>query len=144
MDIFYYLCARMKRIKNIGLLPRIIIAIILGVVAGNFLTAGFVRVFITFNYVFSQFLGFLIPLIIIGLVAPAISDIGRSAGKLLLWTVGVAYLDTILAGLLAYGTGSLHGSDTCHSRCDGCFGVCLPYGYRHCLYRLYGSEEGVL
>ena len=97
----------MKRIKNIGLLPRIIIAIILGIVAGNFLTAGWVRVFVTFNYVFSQYLGFLIPLIIIGLVAPAIADIGRSAGKLLLLTVGIAYLDTILAGILAYGTGSL-------------------------------------
>ena len=97
----------MKRIKKLGLLPRIIIAIILGVVAGNFLPLGWVRVFVTFNSVFSQFLGFLIPLIIIGLVAPAIADIGRAAGKLLLWTVGIAYADTVLAGLLAYGTGSL-------------------------------------
>ena len=92
--------------KKIGLLPRIVIAIVLGVLIGNVLPEGWVRVFVTFNYVFSQFLGFLIPLIIIGLVTPAIADIGRSAGKLLLLTVGLAYADTIIAGLLAFFTGT--------------------------------------
>jgi Na+/H+-dicarboxylate symporter len=92
--------------KKIGLLPRIIIAIIIGILLGNVLPEMWVRVFVTFNYVFSQFLGFLIPLIIIGLVTPAIADIGKAAGRLLLLTVGLAYADTIIAGLLAYTTGS--------------------------------------
>ena len=93
--------------KKIGLLPRIVIAIVMGILIGNVLTEGWVRIFVTFNYVFSQFLGFLIPLIIIGLVAPAIADIGRTAGRLLLLTVGLAYADTIVAGLLAFLTGSM-------------------------------------
>ena len=95
----------MKKIK-IPLLGRIIIAIVLGVVFGNLLNEPMVRVFLTFNGIFSQFLGFMIPLIIVGLVTPAIADIGHGAGKLLLATVGIAFADTILAGLLAYGTGS--------------------------------------
>lgn len=95
----------MKKVK-IPLLGKILIAIVLGVLLGNALTEGWVRLFLTFNGIFSQFLGFMIPLIIIGLVTPAISDIGRGAGKLLLATVGLAFADTILAGLLAYGTGS--------------------------------------
>ena len=95
----------MKKIK-VPLLGRIIIAIILGVALGNVFSEPLVRFFITFNGIFSQFLGFMIPLIIIGLVTPAIADIGHGAGKLLLATVGIAFLDTILAGLLAYGTGS--------------------------------------
>lgn len=95
----------MKKIK-VPLLVRIIIAIILGVVFGNLFNEPLVRVFITFNGIFSQFLGFMIPLIIIGLVTPAIADIGHGAGKLLLATVGIAFLDTILAGMLAFGTGS--------------------------------------
>ena len=95
----------MKRIK-MPLLARIIIAILLGVVFGNFFNEAAVRAFLTFNGIFSQFLGFMIPLIIIGLVTPAIADIGHGAGKLLLATVGIAFADTILAGLLAYGTGS--------------------------------------
>ena len=89
--------------KKIGLLPRIVIAIVMGILIGNVLPEGWVRV----NYVFSQFLGFLIPLIIIGLVTPAIADIGKAAGRLLLLTVGLAYADTIIAGLLAFTTGTM-------------------------------------
>ena len=95
----------MKNIR-VPLLGKIIIAIILGIVAGNLFNEPLVRAFLTFNGIFSQFLGFMIPLIIIGLVTPAIADIGHGAGKLLLATVGIAFADTILSGLLAYGTGS--------------------------------------
>lgn len=97
--------------KKIGLLPLIIIAIILGIVAGNIFSAGLVRAFITFNGIFSQFLGFMVPLIIVGLVTPAIADIGDGAGKMLLATVVLAYVDTVFAGLLGYGTGSLFFPD---------------------------------
>lgn len=93
--------------KKIGLLPRIIAAIVLGLALGKLLPLPYVRVFATFNYLFGQFLAFIIPLVIIGLVVPAIGDIGRSAGRLLVATVAIAYLDTLLAGLLAYGTGEL-------------------------------------
>ena len=93
--------------KKKGLLPRIIIGIVMGVLIGNVLPEAWVRVFVTFNDLFSQFLGFLIPLIIVGLVVPAIADIGRSAGRLLLLTVGLAYADTIIAGLLAFATGTM-------------------------------------
>lgn len=73
--------------KRFGLLPRILVAIVLGLLIGQMLLEFWVRIFVTFNYVFSQLLGFLIPLIIIGLVAPAIADIGRGASRLLLLTV---------------------------------------------------------
>ncbi len=92
--------------KKLTLLPRIIIAILLGVLLGQWMPEAGVRVFVTYNYLFSQFLGFLIPLIIIGLIVPAISEIGQSAGRLLLLTVGLAYADTIIAGLLGYATGT--------------------------------------
>lgn len=95
----------MKRIR-IGLLPRILIAILLGVLSGQILSLQWVRIFATFNAIFGQFLGFMIPLIIVGLVTPAIADIGKSAGKLLVITLVIAYADTVFSGLLAYGTGS--------------------------------------
>ena len=91
---------------RIGLLPRIVLAIILGFVFGQVLSLPWVKVFTTFNAIFSQFLGFMIPLIIVGLVAPAIADIGKAAGRLLLMTVAIAYLDTVVSGLISYGTGS--------------------------------------
>lgn len=96
----------MNRMKKIGLLPRIIVAIVLGIILGNVLGEPWVRGFVTFNGIFSQFLGFMIPLIIVGLVTPAIADIGRGVGRLLLLTVAIAYGDTVCAGLLAFGTGS--------------------------------------
>ena len=95
----------MKSLK-IGLLGKIIIAIALGIVFGLFLPEWCVRIFNTFNSVFSQFLGFVIPLIIAGLVIPAIADIGNKAGKMLLLTVGIAYVSTVIAGLTSYFTGA--------------------------------------
>lgn len=94
------------KLPKIGLLTKIIIAIALGVLFGLFSPAWLVRIFITFNGIFSQFLGFAIPLIIVGLVAPAISDIGKTAGKMLLITVAIAYGSTVFAGLTSYLTGA--------------------------------------
>lgn len=96
----------MKKLKKLPLLARIIMAIALGIGLGLVLPLPVVRVFVTFNSIFSQFIQFLIPLIIIGLITPAISDIGKSAGKLLLLTTIIAYGDTVLSGYLSYFTSS--------------------------------------
>lgn len=95
----------MKKI-HIGLLPRIIIAILLGIAFGNLLPGALVRVFVTFNGIFSEFLNFSIPLIILGLVTIAIADIGRGAGKMLLITALIAYGATLFSGFLSYFTGA--------------------------------------
>ena len=94
----------MKKL-HIGLLPRIIIAIALGILLGNFLPGGMVRFFVTFNGIFGEFLNFSIPLIIVGLVTVAIADIGKGAGKLLLITALIAYGATLFSGFLSYFTG---------------------------------------
>ena len=83
----------MKEI-HFGLLPRILVAIVLGIGFGCFLPGVVVRGFATFNSIFSHFLQFLIPLIIIGLVTPAIAEIGKGAGVLLAITALIAYLDS--------------------------------------------------
>ena len=91
---------------KIGLLSKILIAIALGIGLGLIVPEWIVRLFLTFNGIFSQFLGFAIPLIIVGLVTPAISDIGSGAGKMLLVTVLIAYGSTVFAGLCSYLTGA--------------------------------------
>ena len=95
----------MKKIR-IGLLGKIIIAIIAGTCIGLISPAWIVRLFLTFNGIFSQFLGFAIPLIILGLVTTAIADIGKGAGRMLLLTVAIAYGSTVLAGIISYLTGA--------------------------------------
>ena len=91
----------MKRIK-FGLLPRIAVAIILGIAIGGFVPAEIVRGVNTFTSVFDQFIKFMVPLIIVGLVAPAIAETGHGAGKMLLCTVSLAYASTLFAGFLGY------------------------------------------
>jgi Na+/H+-dicarboxylate symporter len=92
----------MKSIK-IGLLPRIAIAIVLGIALGAFVPAPVVRGMNTFVAVFDQFIKFMVPLIILGLVAPAIAETGHGAGKMLLITVAIAYGSTLFSGFLGYG-----------------------------------------
>lgn len=95
----------MKKIK-IGLLGKIVIAIAFGIAVGLAAPAWLVRIFLTFNGIFSQFLGFAVPLIILGLVTTAIADIGKSAGRMLLLTVAIAYGSTVFAGMISYLTGA--------------------------------------
>lgn len=91
---------------KIGLLPKILIAIALGIGAGLIVPEPIARIFVTFNGIFSQFLGFTIPLIIVALVTTAIAGIGNKAGKMLLVTVAIAYGSTIFSGLVSYLTGA--------------------------------------
>ena len=90
--------------KKVPLLVRILIAIVLGICIGFIMPELGVRIFNTFNSVFSQLLNFLIPLIIIGLVTSAIADVGKGAGKMLAITAGTAYCATVLSGLFSYGS----------------------------------------
>lgn len=93
-----------KKIK-INLLVKILIAMALGILAGNFFPQWLGRCFATFNGIFSQFLGFLIPLLIVGFVAPAIAEIGNKAGKMLVLTAALAYASTTLCGFLGFWIG---------------------------------------
>ena len=90
-----------------GLLGSIAIAIAAGIAVGYIAPMWLAQTFATFNSIFSHFLGFMIPLIIIGFVTPAIADVGGRAGKLLAATALLAYAATFLAGLLSYFTGTL-------------------------------------
>ena len=94
----------MKKFKDWGLLPKVLIAIALGIICSFFFPDALTRCFITFNSIFSNFLGLFIPIIILGLIAPGIFELGKGAGRLLLITAAIAYLSTILSGLFSYAT----------------------------------------
>ena len=90
---------------RLGLLPRVVLAILLGIACGFFLPDWVTRIALTFNAVFGQFLNFVIPLLILGLVAPGIADLGRSAGRLLALTAALAYAFTLVSGFGTYFAG---------------------------------------
>ena len=89
--------------KKIGLLPKLFIAIAIGIVVGFVSPDWVIRVTNCFRDTFGQFIKFIVPFIILGLVAPAIIDTGRSAGRMLLMTIGLAWLSTVVFGYFAYG-----------------------------------------
>lgn len=92
----------MKKIK-ISLIWKVLIACLLGCLLGRVLPVPVIRIFTTFNYIFSQYIGFLVPLIIVGLVTPAICRMGSDAGKMLLFTIALAYFSSVIAGIFSYG-----------------------------------------
>ena len=96
------LLRREKFMKKIGLVPRLIIAITLGIVLGLVLPSPVIRIFVTFSSLFSKYLSFVIPFMIIGFVVTGISDLRQGAGKLLVITTLIAYVSTIVAGSLSY------------------------------------------
>lgn len=95
--------------KKIGLLPKLILGILAGIVIG-LISAGagqlaLVRLMSTFSAIFGNFLSFMIPCIIIGFVAPGIADLGKQAGKTLGITALIAYCSAVAAGFVAFFVG---------------------------------------
>lgn len=96
----------MEKKVQLGLVPRLIIAIIVGILIGQYTPLGFVRVFKTFSTFFGSFLSFFIPLMIVGFVVSGIAKLTEGAGKLLGLTAVIAYASTIIAGLTSYTVAS--------------------------------------
>lgn len=102
--------------KKLSLLPRLLAGIVIGIVigsAGDWLGikdtpgfTGFVRCVATFTSLFSTFLSFIIPLLILAFVAVGLAELGKKANKLFGATLLLAYVSTIIAGFSAYALGS--------------------------------------
>jgi Na+/H+-dicarboxylate symporter len=105
----------MKKI-NLGLLPRLLLGILAGILIGSLggwfgisdspVFSFVIRLCATFTGLFSVFLKFIIPLLILSFVSVSLAELGRKANKLFLITLGLAYLSTIFAGIFAYSIGS--------------------------------------
>lgn len=104
----------MKRIK-ISLFVKVLIAIACGAALGALAAQPWtiqpfmdviVRIMKTFNVIFAQFLKFIVPLLVLGLVTPAIANMGKGAGKMLVSVIAIAYISTVCAGLFSYSCAS--------------------------------------
>ena len=88
--------------KKLGLISKLLIGIVAGALIGLFLPEVLVRILVTVSSIFSLFLKFVIPFIIVSFVICGIADLTQGAGKLLGITTAIAYGSTILAGSIAY------------------------------------------
>ncbi len=90
------------KLPKIPLLLAVAIAIALGIAGGLVFNTASVRLCITVGKIFGNFLGFIVPLLILGLVAPGIADLGKSAGRLLAITLALAYGFTLFSGFFTF------------------------------------------
>lgn len=92
----------MNYYNRLPLLAKLVLALVLGILLGNILPESIIKVFVTFSGIFSSFLKFAIPLIIVGFIVPGISQVASNAGRLLGISTLIAYLSTIVAGTIAF------------------------------------------
>lgn len=96
--------------KKHSLIQRIFGTLILGIILGlgcksvNVLFP--IRILSTFSSLFSNFLSFVIPLIIIAFIVPGIATLGKNSGRVLIGTTILAYVSTIIAGTAAFFIGN--------------------------------------
>lgn len=92
----------MSKKKKLGLVPQLILAIAVGILIGQYMPLWFCRLVVTLSSIFSSYLKFVIPLMILAYVSMGIADLSQEAGKLLLITVALAYGSTLIAGSASY------------------------------------------
>ena len=87
---------------KLGLVPKIIIGIILGTLIGQYMPTEVCRLVVTLSGIFSNFLKFVIPMMILAYVTMGIADLTQGAGKLLLITALLAYGSTLIGGTFSF------------------------------------------
>ncbi|OZB37894.1 MAG: dicarboxylate/amino acid:cation symporter, partial [Alishewanella sp. 34-51-39] len=84
------------------LILKLVAGIVLGMLLGLYAPHWLTQILITFKALFGQLLFFTIPLLILFFITSGIAALPRNSGKLLGRTLGLAYVSTIAAGVLAF------------------------------------------
>ena len=94
----------MKKFFN-NTIVQLLIAVILGIVAGFYVEGTALSAIISLKHVSGQVIFFLVPLIILGFIAPSIAHLRSNASKMLLFAFGIAYLSSIGASFFGAAVG---------------------------------------
>jgi len=106
----------MKKNGIFNSLPfRLLLALVIGIAVGLFLnksdtsalSVALLNIIVTVKYIVGQFIGFCIPLIIIGFIAPSITRLGSNASRILIVALIIAYVSSIGAAFFATASGFL-------------------------------------
>lgn len=94
----------MKKFFN-NTIVQLLIAVILGIVAGFYVEGTALSAIVSLKHVSGQVIFFLVPLIILGFIAPSIAHLRSNASKMLLFAFGIAYLSSIGASFFGAAVG---------------------------------------
>lgn len=84
---------------------QLLIAVIVGIVAGFYVEGTALSAIVSLKHVSGQVIFFLVPLIILGFIAPSIAHLRSNASKMLLFAFGIAYLSSIGASFFGAAVG---------------------------------------
>ncbi len=90
----------MSKIKD-SLIVKLLAGVFVGIILGLMLGRGPIQIILTVKEVLGQFIFFCVPLVIIGFIAPAITNLKSNASKMLLVTLLIAYLSSVGAAALS-------------------------------------------
>lgn len=94
----------MKKFFN-NTIVQLLIAVILGIVAGFYVEGSVLSAIVSIKHISGQVIFFLVPLIILGFIAPSIAHLRSNASKMLLFAFGLAYVSSIGASFFGAAVG---------------------------------------
>lgn len=94
----------MKKIFS-SLPVKLLIGIVIGIIFGQIFPENVMSVVVPLKNILGQVINFVVPLIVIGFIAPSITKLGNNASRMLGVALVVAYTSSVLAALLSMGAG---------------------------------------
>ena len=94
----------MKKFFN-NTIVQLLIAVIVGIISGLYVEGTVLSAIVSLKHVSGQVIFFLVPLIILGFIAPSIAHLRSNASKMLLFAFGIAYLSSVGASFFGAAVG---------------------------------------
>ena len=94
----------MKKIFS-SLPVKLLTGIVIGIIFGQIFPENVMSVVVPLKNILGQVINFVVPLIVIGFIAPSITKLGNNASRMLGVALMVAYTSSVLAALLSMGAG---------------------------------------
>ena len=94
----------MKKFFN-NTIVQLLVAVIVGIIAGFYVEGSVLSAIVSIKHLSGQIIFFLVPLIILGFIAPSIAHLRSNASKMLLFAFGIAYLSSVGASFFGAGVG---------------------------------------
>lgn len=80
---------------------KLILAVIIGILAGLVVNEGVMNVVVTVKYVLGQLIFFMVPLIILAFISSSIAKMKGNASRMLGWALSLAYSSSVGAAFMA-------------------------------------------
>lgn len=90
-----------------SLVFKLIIAIIIGIFLGQNINENLVGVVDAIKRILGDFIGYMVPLIILGFISPSIVSLKDSAGKILSVTLAICYISSVGAATMSLFAGRI-------------------------------------